>query len=136
MWWKIATLEDAPAQPTSLDASVHLQPVAGGGWKSVGERACFTLSSSFPPGGMPAGWYWLSGRLQVADGMVAAPCLYPSYVGGADGDAQIALPDPDDTGLIRALVLFKYGVTSLRFCPVQPPTPQPGRASSREDALK
>src|SRR3546814_10628702 len=71
---------------------------------------------------MPAGWYWLSGRLQVADGMVAAPCLYPSYVGGADGDAQIALPDPDDTGLIRALVLFKYGVTSLRFCPVQAPT--------------
>src|SRR3546814_2106187 len=68
---------------------------------------------------MPAGWYWLSGRLQVADGMVAAPCLYPSYVGGADGDAQIALPDPDDTGLIRALVLFNYGVTSLRFCPVQ-----------------
>src|SRR3546814_14245608 len=71
---------------------------------------------------MPAGWYWLSGRLQVADGMVAAPCLYPSYVGGADGDAQIALPDPDDTGLIRALELFKSGVTSLRFCPVQAPT--------------
>src|SRR3546814_2691612 len=53
--------------------------------------------------------------------MVAAPCLYPSYVGGADGDAQIALPDPDDTGWIRALVLFNYGVTSLRFCPVQAP---------------
>src|SRR3546814_13268383 len=70
---------------------------------------------------MPAGWYWLSGRLQVADGMVAAPCLYPSYVGGADGDAQIALPDPDATGLIRTPVLFTYGVTSLLFCPVQAP---------------
>src|SRR3546814_5361684 len=70
---------------------------------------------------MPAGWYWVTGRLQVSDGMVAAPCLYPSYANGADGDAQIPLPDPDDTGWIRALVLFKYGVTSLRFCPVQAP---------------
>src|SRR3546814_18650398 len=53
--------------------------------------------------------------------MVAARGLYPSYANGADGDAQIPLPDPDDTGWIRALVLFKYGVTSLRFCPVQAP---------------
>src|SRR3546814_14558085 len=53
--------------------------------------------------------------------MVAAPCLYPSYANGADGDAQIPLPDTDDTGWIRALVLFKYGVTSMRFCPVQAP---------------
>src|SRR3546814_17987675 len=70
---------------------------------------------------MHAGWYWVTGRLQVSDGMVAAPCLYPSYANGADGDAQIPLPDPDDKGWIRALGLFKYGVSSLRFCPVKAP---------------
>src|SRR3546814_3814747 len=107
MSWKIATSMHAPAQPTSLVADAHLQPVAGGGWKYVGERACFALSPSLLPGGMPAGWYWVTGRLQVSDGMVAAPCLYPSYANGADGDAQIPLPDPDDTGWIRALVLFR-----------------------------
>src|SRR3546814_5831982 len=78
-------------QPTSLVADAHLQPVAGGGWKSVGERACFALSPSLLPGGMPAGWYWVTGRLQVSAGMVAAPCLYPSYAKGADGDAKIPL---------------------------------------------
>src|SRR3546814_7230082 len=46
MSWKIATSMHAPAQPTSLVADAHLQPVAGGGWKSVGERACFALSPS------------------------------------------------------------------------------------------
>src|SRR5690606_33565096 len=38
-----------------------------------------------------------------------------------DGDAQIPLPEPDHEGRIRALVLFKYDVTGLRFCPVQVP---------------
>src|SRR3546814_11022538 len=79
----------APAQPTSLVADAHLQPVAGGGWKSVGERACLALSPSLLPGGMPAGWYWVTGRLQVSDGMVAVPCMYPSYANGRSEERRV-----------------------------------------------
>src|SRR3546814_20377325 len=39
MSWKIATSMHAPAQPTSLVADAHLQPVAGGGWKSRSEES-------------------------------------------------------------------------------------------------
>ncbi|MGN7726620.1 glycosyltransferase family 2 protein [Luteimonas sp. 22616] len=54
--------------------------------------------------------------------MAATACLYPTYAEGADGDAQIPLPDPDDDNRIGALVLFKYDVTGLRFCPAQAPS--------------
>src|SRR3546814_15041085 len=78
MSWKIATSMHAPAQPTSLVADAHLQPVAGVGWKSVGERACFALSPSLLPGGLPAGWYWAPGLLPVSAWCVPAQCRFPS----------------------------------------------------------
>src|SRR5690606_25109095 len=34
---------------------------------------------------------------------------------------QISLPEPRRDGQISALVLFKYNVETLRFCPVQAP---------------
>ncbi len=45
------------------------------------------------------------------------PHLLVGYDRGLDGDAQISLPTPDVRGRIRVLVLFKYDVTSLQFCP-------------------
>lgn len=90
-------------------------------WQSSGERECFTLSLSEVGGGLPAGWYHLEGWIQSAQGGTAPSCLYPSYLEGADGDAQIPLPEPDSEGFVRALVLFKYPLVRLRFCPAYGP---------------
>jgi glycosyltransferase involved in cell wall biosynthesis len=120
MGWEIGLSPRTAARRLSLPADSSLRPVGGAGtrqWKSSGERACFTLSGEL----IPAGWYWLSGRLDLAEEMLAAPCLYPVYGSGADGDAQIPLPEPGDDGRIQALILFKYDVTGFRFCPVQAP---------------
>ncbi len=118
--WEVAFRPRTAAKRFYLTADSSLQLAAGGEgqWKSSGERACFTMS---PNAQIPAGWYWLSGRVELAEDMAAAPCLYPTYREGADGDAQIPLPEPDSEGRIRGLVLFKYDVTRLRFCPVQTP---------------
>lgn len=45
------------------------------------------------------------------------PHLLVAYPHGLDGDAQISLPTPDAHGRIRSLVLLKYDVASLQFCP-------------------
>ena len=122
--WDVATSTSVPAASVPLRADPSLRPLTEGGgglWRSSGERACFTLSAPALDGPLPAGWYWLEGNLRLEDDIAAVACLYPRYAAGADGDAQIPLPEPDSNGRIAALVLFKYDVISLRFCPVQVP---------------
>jgi GT2 family glycosyltransferase len=122
--WDIATSTAGRATSIPLHADSSLHPVQDempGHWRSSGERACFSLSGKDLGGALPAGWYWLEGRLALEDDIAAVPCLYPRYAAGADGDPQIPLPEPDAAGRIAALVLFKYDVASLRFCPVQVP---------------
>lgn len=87
-------------------------------WAAKGERSTFTVPlQALSAGTLPAGWYELSGCLLASDGNVMPSCLRVGYLTGADGDAEIALPDPDASGRIHTLVLFKYGVASLHFCP-------------------
>jgi glycosyltransferase involved in cell wall biosynthesis len=122
--WSILTRPGAREATVPLRADPALRPADGGAagrWRSSGERACFGLSTESMGGVLPAGWYWLEGRMSLEDDIAAAPCLYPRYASGADGDAQVPLPEPDAAGRIAALVLFKYDVVSLRFCPVQVP---------------
>ena len=133
--WEIAPAIQMPAGPVALlpDATVAL--VADGGaaeWKSSSERACFALQMQALDGVLPAGWYVLDGTLRPSESTTAMPCLYPSYAEGADGDARIALPEPDAQGRVRALVLFKYDVTALRFCPLH----GPGRFGLRDFSLR
>ncbi|MGY0797608.1 glycosyltransferase family 2 protein [Lysobacter sp. A286] len=122
--WDIAPVVQASPEPVALLPDATLELVTGGRtaeWKSSGERACFTLQLQALDGGLPAGWYALRGTLQPSEPMTAMPCLYPGYASGADGDAQIALPAPDAQGRVRALVLLKYDVTTLRLCPLPGP---------------
>ncbi|KIQ97626.1 glycosyltransferase [Lysobacter sp. A03] len=104
------------------DAHLHRVGGVSAEWKSTGERECFSLSLADTQRGLPAGWYRLDGRLLQSEQKAATACLYPTYANGADGDAQIPLPDPSEAGLISALVLFKYDVSALRFCPAQGPS--------------
>lgn len=120
----VASSPAAPAKVLGLRPDPSLHPVSGGqqgAWRSRGERACFTLEASDSGTHLPAGWYWLEAQLALEDDIVAAPCLYPRYARGADGDPQVLLPEPDRDGRIAALVLFKYDVEALRFSPVQVP---------------
>ncbi|MDN5782973.1 MAG: glycosyltransferase, partial [Luteimonas sp.] len=93
--------------------------MAAGEWRSKGEHACFTMRAEDLRDALPGGWYRVEGRLLSREETATISCLYPGYATGADGDAQISLPDPGDGGRVRAIVLFKYDVESLRFCPVQ-----------------
>lgn len=121
MKWTILPARDLPGHDVSLLPDANLHPpseAADGLWRASGERGCFTLALGELGQPLPGGWYWLTGKLSTTD-TAGAPCLYPAYAAGRDGDAQIVLPDPDADGRINALVLFKHDVTRLRFCPVQ-----------------
>ena len=122
MKWTIRPAAGLPDRQVALvpDSNLHASgDGAEGSWKASGERACFLVALGELGKPLPGGWYRLTGRLAVADAAAGTPCLYPTYASGHDGDAQIALPDPDAGGRIDALVLFKYEVSGLRFCPAQ-----------------
>lgn len=122
--WKIVPALNAPMRSAWLLPDPNLRKVGEGAsaqWKSSGERACFTLSTRDLGGDLPAGWYQFDGYLTASDEMATTSCLYLTYAASADGDEQIPLPDSDGDGRIRALILFKYNVAGLRFCPVQGP---------------
>ncbi len=114
-------LPRGPLFRVNLLADASLRPIDDGfvAWASNGERACFTLDlDGVPDGRLAAGWYWLEGRISPVDQGRLVSCLYPGYLNDAAGDAQIPLPEPDGNGRVRALVLFKYCVSRLRFCPM------------------
>lgn len=120
--WNIAVEPGRAGHLVRLVPDVDLHNGGSGAareWRSSGEHACFTMHAEDLGSALPGGWYRIEGRLLSREETATTPCLYPSYAGGADGDAQISLPDPEDDGRVRAIVLFKYDVTSLRFCPVQ-----------------
>lgn len=111
------------------DASLRLSATAAvATWRSSGERPCFRLPIQL----LSAGWYEFQGVLDILDGAMPRPCLYPGYIGMAAGDAQIPLPDPDDQGRVRALVLLKYDVINLMFGP----GPGPARFRMHDFSLR
>lgn len=119
--WKVAPRPGQAGYHVRLvpDADLQADSTAAGKWRSRGEHACFTMLADELAEGLPGGWYRLEGRVESCEETAAVACLYPSYAAGADGDAQICLPDPVDGGVVRAIVLFKHDVESLRFCPAQ-----------------
>ncbi|QOW21677.1 glycosyltransferase family 2 protein [Novilysobacter avium] len=116
--WTIAPDTHQRPQTVELVPDVNLTSRRDGvftEWKAVGERACFTAELRDPLERIPAGWYEITGSMSAREDAVVAPCLYPVYARGADGEARIALPTSGGNGRIRALVLFKHDVTALGF---------------------
>lgn len=107
---KLALVPDASLRRLDDDGSAE--------WISNGERPSFSVPIQALPGGLPAGWYELDGRLTSTDGSSMRPHLYPTYSRGVSGDARIDLPHPADGGQVLALVLIKYDIVGLRFSPV------------------
>lgn len=116
--WEIAAQTGRAPTVVDLTPDSNLQRVDDGGvgeWRSVGERPCFRLEAARGDISLPAGWYELTGHLASSE--VADPCLLASHGGSKDKDDRIRLPQPDASGSIHGLVLFKYDVTALKFCP-------------------
>lgn len=123
--WTVAVHGAGGAQVLPLRPDPSLKPAdtgRGAEWSGSGELPCFDVPiEDLPRQVLPAGWYEVSGGLDAGEANVASPSLYPRYVNGADGDAQIPLPDPDAGRRVRALLLFKYAVAGLRFSPGRGP---------------
>lgn len=118
--WEVAPEPGKAASHVRFVPDADLQAGGTAGeWRSRGEHACFTMRAEDLADGLPGGWYRLEGRVVPSEETAATACLYPRYAAGAAGEAQICLPDPVGDGVVRALVLFKHDVESLRFCPVQ-----------------
>lgn len=66
---------------------------------------------------LPAGWYSLQWCVSLRTGSIAAPCLYPDYGFGFSEQSKIPLPEPDATGIIRAVILLAHSAVCIRADP-------------------
>lgn len=65
----------------------------------------------------PPGWYLLDLRIELDDGAILAPCLYPDYGAGVGEALRIGLAEPDPRGRSRSVVLIGARLHRLRFDP-------------------
>lgn len=96
---------------------VHQLQLDDDGWRATGEDPQFLLDGGRLQPPLPAGWYEFRATLRVTEGQALAPCFYPDYGRGFSPDDLLLVPDPDASGAIRTLVLFKFPVHALRFDP-------------------
>ena len=118
--WRVVAQVGATPVDCELvpDDALHAQGDAAGlAWTASGDHARFRLDIRPLSAALPAGWYEVCGRIECLDGVVTLPSLHPAYVGDVSGDSELALPEPDSAGRVHALVLFKYPVSALEFCP-------------------
>src|SRR5690606_35525300 len=108
-WW---------GRPLALVPSGNVRRVVKEGreaWQSETHDPQFLLGGAQLS--RPGGWYLFDARLQVLEGQVITPCVYPDYGRGVSETERAFLPEPDGRGRVRGVVRFKEPVTSLRFDP-------------------
>ncbi|WP_222565221.1 glycosyltransferase family 2 protein [Novilysobacter antarcticus] len=66
---------------------------------------------------LKGGWYLFEADFEKVEGLLMSPCLYPDYGVGIAESGRVLLPEPDENGRIRAVILLKHPVTQLRFDP-------------------
>ncbi len=86
-------------------------------WESTGDHAGFRLGEGADDACLPAGWYELDGCIECLEGVVTLPSLRIVYAQDDVDAEEIALADVSPSGDLKSLVLFKYPVSKLRFCP-------------------
>jgi GT2 family glycosyltransferase len=86
-------------------------------WESAGDHAGFRLARPAAETVLPAGWYALRGRIERLGGALTLPSLRITFAHADMCEEDIPLSDPRSSGRLSALVLFKYPVSDLRFCP-------------------
>lgn len=87
-------------------------------WQCGGNDPQFGIRCGSDGAALPAaGWHLVEVQLAAVEGGVESPCLYPDYGAGCSELDKIGLAGPDADGWIRAVVLFKHPLHSLRFDP-------------------
>ncbi|MGH8060854.1 MAG: glycosyltransferase family 2 protein [Pseudoxanthomonas sp.] len=86
-------------------------------YRAEGQDPQFNATPEAGLSALVPGWYQLSIQLQLLDGEIITPCFYPDYGEGLSEATRIDLPEPDDDGRIRCVVLFKGRLRALRFDP-------------------
>ena len=84
-------------------------------WLSRNEDPQFLLGGDTLQ--LEAGWYLFEADFAEVEGLLMAPCLYPDYGVGVAESGRIPLPEPDDDGRVRAVILLKHRTIRLRFDP-------------------
>lgn len=120
--WRIRPAWKASSAYVAAVPNDQLRSLASAGddeqWESIGEVPCFTLGGDELGRPLEAGWYELSGRLEVVDGGLSLPSVRLHYVPQSPlADFEVVLPEPDGSGRIGTLLLFLDGVESLQFFP-------------------
>lgn len=86
-------------------------------YQSEGEDPQFDVRPDAGLSTVAPGWYLLSATLVALEGEIIAPCLYPDYGEGLSEATRIDLPEPSGDGSLKAVVLIKRRLRSLRFDP-------------------
>lgn len=114
--WQVTTQCGTSALRVALLPEAGLRAQGDGAdtvWQSYGDHAGFRMNMD-----LPAGWYWLDGRIECLDGEVTLPSLRIVHdLDAGEECVEIPLPEPDRKARVRLLVLFKFPVSSLTFCP-------------------
>lgn len=88
-----------------------------GGWASDGGDPQFSIQPLDGNDAFPGGWYLFEADIEVLDGDMVAPCLYPDYGYGATEADRIDLPTPDPKGKLRMVVCLRQRAITVRFDP-------------------
>lgn len=87
------------------------------GWASLGGDPQFLIQPMTVDGSFAGGWYLFDARIEVLDGNILSPCLYPDYGYGAVEAERIDLPAPDAGGRLQMVVCLRQQAATVRFDP-------------------
>lgn len=102
----------------TLEAAANVVPHVAipDGWQATSSDPQFLLRKQGLEVGFEAGWYRFVAFTGNGGG-IHAPCLYVDYGRGISEGNRIALPYPDEGGVIDAVVMLRSPVRHLRLDP-------------------
>ena len=127
-WFKKIQLRVSPLHQLKQ----HPGPDGSTEYQSEGEDPQFDLQPMEGFSKILPGWHVFTADMVLLEGGLVTPCFYPDYGEGLSEATRIDLPEPDARGRIKAVVLIKGRLRSLRF----DPTIHPARFSIQSLSIR
>lgn len=86
-------------------------------WLATGDDPKFVVPAAAIGRPLAPGWYRFRARIELIEGHVVGPCLYPDYGQGESEGALIPLGEPDAAGVMDVLLVLRQPTRALRFDP-------------------